>query len=106
MGNYLDDVPERQVILFRISFQNIAQMVTIAELNAQRRERGRLVYVAEQAASQPLVNNGNRVSGFKRVGKQRICVDARAVIVGCDLINPLIFRWCHKRRQTWGFRAA
>jgi hypothetical protein len=23
-----------------------------------------------------------------------------------DLMNPLIFRWCHKRQQTWGFRAA
>ena len=29
-----------------------------------------------------------------------------AVFLGFMLMNPLIFRWCHKRRQTWGFRAA
>jgi hypothetical protein len=23
-----------------------------------------------------------------------------------NLMNPLIFIWCHKRQQTWGFRAA
>ena len=27
-------------------------------------------------------------------------------IANISLMNPLIFRWCHKRRQTWGFRAA
>ena len=25
---------------------------------------------------------------------------------GWDLMNPLIFRWCHKRQRTRGFRAA
>jgi sn-glycerol 3-phosphate transport system substrate-binding protein len=28
------------------------------------------------------------------------------IVPGYKLMNPLIFRWCHKRRQTWGFRAA
>jgi hypothetical protein len=29
-------------------------------------------------------------------------------LIFCEssLMNPLIFRWCHKRRQTWGFRVA
>jgi signal transduction histidine kinase len=30
-----------------------------------------------------------------------------AIAIGpTTLMNPLIFRWCHKRRQTWGFRVA